>query len=413
MRINIVVPPFDPRRFSGGIWCILQHAQQLGSRGHEVRVVPMLPSSQPLWFPKPWHFELVTESSPAVLRQGLSSLKGAVVAKLRRTLAAQRAGSVPAESLIRPAAGLLGLWLAGHGTHGLRQGGAIDHLRRLLPAADLTLATDCETAWPVALVGTGRLAYFAQHYEPFFWKERFGGEASRREAEASYRLGLHQLVNSPWLQDRLQALQPQTVVLVVPNAIDHQVFQGQPIGRAPGEPLRIISYGGRNAEWKGFREMCEGLRLLRQRAPDLPFEWRVYGDALLPPDNDICPYIPLGFLQPAALAEAYRASHVLLGASWYESFPLFPLEAMACGLATVTTQEGAEMFSRHGQTALVIPPRDPVALAAAVQQLGEDESLRRRLAEQGQVHSRGFTWLHAGDAMVAALDEVLARPVSG
>lgn len=408
MRINFVVPALDPQRFSGGIWCILQHAQQLGLAGHEVRVVPMLPSAEPLWLPKPWHFSFVTESSQAVLRQGLVSLRGAVAAKVRRVVLEPGSRHVPSESLIRPAAGLLGLWLAGHGSHGLRQGGAVDHLRRVLPAADLTLATDCETAWPVALVGTGRLAYFAQHFEPFFWKERFGGEASRREAEASYRLGLHQLVNSPWLQGRLQPTQ-QRPVLVVPNAIDHTVFSGQPASRVAGEPLRLISYGGRNAEWKGFREMCEGLRLLRQQQPDLSFEWRVYGDALLPPDNDIFPYVPLGFLQPAALAEAYRASHVLLGASWYESFPLFPLEAMACGLATVSTQEGAEMFTRHGHTALVVPPRDPAAIAEAVRQLCVDESLRLRLAAQGQVHSRNFTWTHAGQAMEAALAEVMAR----
>lgn len=409
MRINVVVPPLDPHRFSGGIWCILQHAQQLAQRGHEVRVVPMLPSAQPEWLPRPWAFEFVTESSRSVLRQGLVALVRAVAAKCRRVLLPRRSGQLAADSLIRPAAGRLGLWLAGHGTHGLRQGAAVDHLRQVLPPADLTLATDCETAWPVALVGTGRLAYFAQHYEPYFWKERFGGEASRREAEASYRLGLHQLANSPWLQGRLQELQRPPVQLVS-NAIDHSVFQGHPVNRSPAEPLRLISYGGRNAEWKGFRDMCLGLRLLREQQPELQFVWHVYGDALLPPDNDIFPYEPLGFLQPPALAEAYRASHVLLSASWYESFPLFPLEAMACGLATVTSQPGTELFAHHEQTALVIPPQDPAAIAEAVMKLCRDESLRMRLATQGQALSRTFTWQRAGEAMEAALTRVTAAP---
>ncbi len=57
----------------------------------------------------------------------------------------------------------MGVALSNYGTHGVRQGGAIDHLRAVLPPADLTVATDAETAWPVRLLGQGRLAYFAQH----------------------------------------------------------------------------------------------------------------------------------------------------------------------------------------------------------------------------------------------------------
>jgi glycosyltransferase involved in cell wall biosynthesis len=407
VRINIVVPALASDRFTGGIWCILQHAQQLALRGHAVTVIPLQPGPQPDWFPKPWRFHLSVNAPRGILRQGLAAVVLAILQKMVRRTQPDRS----TQTRIRRAVGLPGTWLYPYATHGTRMGSAIEHLRHALPAADITLATDAETAWPVALVGLGQLAYFAQHYEPYFWQERLGGDASRREAELSYRLGLHQLANSPWLQERLHAMAPPASILMCPNAIDHTVFHGPVRARAPGEPLRLISYGGRDAVWKGFQEMCEALRLLRQRRPDLAFEWHVYGDALLPPINGVFTYKALGFLKPAELAQEYRQSHILLSASWYESFPLFPLEAMACGLAVITTQAGTELFARDGDTALITRARDPDSLAQAVARLADDEALRQQMAGRGQTCSQSFTWDRAGDVMEAALTEVLARTV--
>lgn len=412
MDINFIVPPFARDRFTGGIWCILQQAQELGRRGHRVTVIPMLPSPRPNWLPKPWHVELLcTPPRQAVIRGGAAMWRtargvAALALRLPGSSRAQREGQV------REEVGALGIGLANYASHGLRQGGSLEHLRRVIRPADITLATDSETAWPACLLGTGQVAYFAQHYEPYFWKERMGGEASRRESEASYRLGLHQLANSPWLRDKLQVLAPDRSVHLCPNAVDHAVFTGTPQPRLPGEPLRIISYGGRSAEWKGFREMCEALRLLKAEHPALRLEWSVYGDALLPPDNDVFPYQALGFLTPAKLAAAYARHHVMLSASWYESFPLFPVEAMACGIAAITTQPGTELFAEDGQTALVVQARDVTSIAQAVFRLANDEPLRQRLCVQGQQCSRTFDWGHAGQAFEAALQAILARGTS-
>ncbi len=226
----------------------------------------------------------------------------------------------------------------------------------------------------------------------------------------AYHLGLHPLVNSPWLQQMLQTELPGVEVQLVPNAIDHQVFTGAPVSRKQGEPLRIISYGGRNAEWKGFAQMCEALRIVKTRHPQMAFEWNVYGDALLPPDNPICPYRALGFLKPGALAQAYRSHHVLLSASWYESFPLFPIEAMACGVATITSQPGTELCAEHGKTAWVAQAQNPESVADAVVALASEESLRMILSQKGQRRSQEFTWSGAGQAMEAALLKVCAAP---
>lgn len=407
MDINIVVPPLARTRFTGGIWCVMQHAQQLGERGHRVRVVPTHPCGEPDWVPRPWAFSLVNDTQRHAATRGLRAVGETVTAALRFKLSRRMQPSTAEEACIRAGIGYFGLALANFGLHGQRMGAAVDHLARVLPDADTTVATDTETVWPVALAGRGALAYFAQHYEPYFWKERLGGAASRRESELSYRLGLFQLANSPWLQQKLQAETGRRVWLC-PNAIDHAIFHGDVVPRQPSEPLRIISYGGRGAEWKGFRELCEAMRIVSAQVPAGMVQWSVYGGALLPPDNPVCKYQALGFLKPEALASAYRANHVLLSASWYESFPLFPIEAMACGLAAITSQPGTEAFAEHMRTAWVIPPRDPRALADAILTLAANEPLRQAIAQAGRERATQFTWAGAGATMDAALREVVA-----
>jgi len=41
----------------------------------------------------------------------------------------------------------------------------------------------------------------------------------------------------------------------------------------------------------------------------------------------------------------------------YESFPLFPLEAMACGLAVITTAPGTEDYAVNQENCLVVEPK--------------------------------------------------------
>jgi glycosyltransferase involved in cell wall biosynthesis len=75
---------------------------------------------------------------------------------------------------------------------------------------------------------------------------------------------------------------------------------------------------------------------------------------------------------------------VFLSASWAESFPYNVLEAMAAGLPVVATDVGgtAEAVA-DGVTGLVVPPRDPSGLAAALAELLADPDRRAGLGEAG------------------------------
>ncbi|WP_394430675.1 DUF3492 domain-containing protein [Streptomyces sp. SGAir0957] len=86
----------------------------------------------------------------------------------------------------------------------------------------------------------------------------------------------------------------------------------------------------------------------------------------------------LGGPEAPDLAEVYGAGSVVVLSSVAEGFPLSLVEAMFCGRATVSTDVGA-VVEVIGGTGLVVPPRNPRALAEACVALLRDSGRRERL----------------------------------
>ncbi|MFI7009147.1 DUF3492 domain-containing protein [Streptomyces sp. NPDC050145] len=86
----------------------------------------------------------------------------------------------------------------------------------------------------------------------------------------------------------------------------------------------------------------------------------------------------LGSPEAPDLADAYGAGSVVVLSSVVEGFPISLVEAMFCGRATVSTDVGA-VVEVIGGTGLVVPPRNPRALAEACIALLRDPERRERL----------------------------------
>jgi glycosyltransferase involved in cell wall biosynthesis len=107
------------------------------------------------------------------------------------------------------------------------------------------------------------------------------------------------------------------------------------------------------------------------------------------------------------IPEMLRLMDVFVSASHEEGLSNSILEAMAAGRAIVTTNVGGSVEQiEDGVTGIVVPPRSPVALAAAVGRLLDDRALRERLGGAAREETvRRFSI----PAMLASVESVYRR----
>jgi glycosyltransferase involved in cell wall biosynthesis len=112
----------------------------------------------------------------------------------------------------------------------------------------------------------------------------------------------------------------------------------------------------------------------------------------------------------AEVIAAYRAHDVLVMASSYEGFGMVVLEAMTQRLPVVSTPVGcATTLISHERTGLLVPTRDPEALAAALARMLDDPALRRRLADRAFDQVRDMTWTAAARATLSVYEKARAN----
>ncbi|WP_406332713.1 DUF3492 domain-containing protein [Streptomyces sp. NBC_00203] len=102
-------------------------------------------------------------------------------------------------------------------------------------------------------------------------------------------------------------------------------------------------------------------------------------------DNPVS-FEEIGGPEVPSLAEAYASGAVIVLSSVIEGFPISLVEAMFCGRATVSTDVGA-VVEVIGGTGLVVPPRNPRALAEACVSLLRDPERRERLGAAGRARA--------------------------
>ncbi len=185
---------------------------------------------------------------------------------------------------------------------------------------------------------------------------------------------------------------------VVPVGVDHDVFR--PRADVLPVPGRIMVTSSSDVPMKGLVPLLEAVARLRaSRDVELVVVGRPRKGGRVDRALD-----RLGLsgvvrcisgITDEELARCYAEAEVAVVPSLYEGFSLPAIEAMACGVPVVTTTGGAlpEVVGRDGETAVLVPPDDPEALAAAIGDLLDDPAARARIGAAGRERVlRRFTW---------------------
>jgi len=114
----------------------------------------------------------------------------------------------------------------------------------------------------------------------------------------------------------------------------------------------------------------------------------------------------------ADVPDLLAAADLFLLPSLWEGLPLSVLEAMAAGRPVVATAiGGTDEAVTDGVTGLLVPPRDPAAIAAAIARLRDDPGLAERLAAAGRARvEREFSSRATAERIMRIYDAV-ASPV--
>jgi glycosyltransferase involved in cell wall biosynthesis len=109
----------------------------------------------------------------------------------------------------------------------------------------------------------------------------------------------------------------------------------------------------------------------------------------------------------------FGSAHIVVLPSYREGMPKVLLEAAACGRAVVTTDvPGCRDAIDAGKTGLLVPAKEPYALANAIQSLVEDAELRNRMGIEGRrLAERCFDINSVVDEHLRIYGRTLARSV--
>lgn len=188
---------------------------------------------------------------------------------------------------------------------------------------------------------------------------------------------------------------PRSRFTVVPNGVDVGRFARPRTPRAPDDPLTVL-FLGRLERRKGVLVLAEAYAALRRRRGDLALVVVGTGPDEAEARRALAADTTVRFLGavaqdrlPGVLAEADVVVAPSLGG---ESFGIVLLEAMASGAALVASDLPGYRSVVDPDHALLVPPGDVDALAAAVGRLADDAALRQRLAAAGHVRVADFDW---------------------
>ena len=242
---------------------------------------------------------------------------------------------------------------------------------------------------------------------------------ARAHLDRFYRRSDHVLAPTPGIVAEMKRARGDEKVSLWSRGVDRSLFdpckRDKEWRRAQGwsnADIVVLSFGRLVLE-KGVRDFVAIVQQLRGQGVGVkPLvvgegparnEFAKLGDARM-----------TGHLDGEDLARAVASSDILVHPSSTEAFGNVLLEAMACGLATISAEtDSSRSLIDQGYNGLLCPPGDIHRFTRELRRLAADEKLRRELGREARAASRRFDWNAASaSAMNAYLSVMMQGPGS-
>lgn len=350
LRLSFVLSEL---RLSGGVRVVLEYAERLAARGHQVTLISSIDPDDPATLTPPRNVEFVA------LRQRLERQK--VLANLSLAVA----------------------------------------LALKTPHSDFIIATHTPTVPSVLLacqlLRRGRAAWLYQDYPEMF---------AERPLERAI------LTVSPRLIAHVFCVSTSGAVEVWRYGQRRPVIVGEGLSNSDGLSPRPescrdateVAYIGDTRPRKGLADLVAAMQIVHRVVPTARLTVISRDRVVLP---RTVPHQIVRLPSDKEIADLLARCGVFVSSSWFEGFGLPALEAMACGAPVVIADSrGVREYAEHEGNCLLVPPRDPPRLAEAIIRLLRDRELASRLATAGIATAARFSWAAAVDRFEWALMEI-------
>ena len=234
----------------------------------------------------------------------------------------------------------------------------------------------------------------------------------RTVALATRRADLATFLNQDDLEYAVTHLgaEPERAKLVFNGIPDYLL--GLPLEPTPleGGELHIVQIGTWIAR-KGVAYSATALNRILQRHPEV--QLTIMGTDEVPVSETLSSFDPsvharISVIQKfnhCDLPELLRGKHIKVFPTLVEAFGKALIEAMACGLAPVTTSVIPKGIVQDGVDALIVPPRDADALEHALERLIQDRQFLEQMRENAQGRAQAFSWRKAAEQRLELYSE--------
>lgn len=285
-------------------------------------------------------------------------------------------------------------------------------VRHLLEAPFLKLNHDITIVdiihLPFLLSMHNRVLYFAQADDIEYYSSRL----LRFAIDISYRL--YFMLGSPvvTVSDRLSDIFRKHYSIdnlyTVNNGIDLKTFYCNPRSDliSTKQDRKAIFFLNRGDRYRKGIDIAEAVFARLPEQYSHRAELWVCGDPFKP-DNPCLDVRNFGIVSDQELSAILSSCDIFVYPSRHEGFGLFPLEAMACGCAVVTTE--AVPYSRKHPEILVSRIEDVEQLLQNLQLLLSDDGLLQRCKELGDITSKKYSNERSKEDFSAVLEKIVAN----
>lgn len=230
------------------------------------------------------------------------------------------------------------------------------------------------------------------------------------------------MVQGRSLTNAFDGLIPADRIVVIPNGLDGQPFiQARSRTRdVERKPKRILFVGVMSPD-KGFRDVLEAAPLVPEAQFIFAGEWLTARE-----EDEVNRFLEEKGIQQRAIFtgvvsgdakyDLFVSSDVFVFPTYYvyEGHAVCSVEALAAGLPIVCTDHGALNESlQDGWNGYFVLRRDPKSIATRLNQLLQDDSLRKTMGERSRrLYEERFTLQHFVDSWTEAIKSCLSGQIS-